>query len=155
MMEEGPPAVRPVLRTVLGRGLRRKCPHCGRGDIHERRRLREHCAVCGYIFERRGGDLYLFLYVGAGAITFVFIVCMYVFRIWSYGWAIRGPYLAVGIAAMIGLMPVRMGVAVALDYLLRRILEDPAQIAPKPVGPPPAEKRAGSDAESGPQDRDA
>lgn len=87
-------------------------------------RLRHRCEACHYEFERRGGDLFFFLYVGAGAITFVFIVVMYAFRIWSYGWEVRLPYLLLGIGAMVGLMSRRMGVAVALDYLSRILFEE-------------------------------
>lgn len=112
------------LGPLLRRGLRKRCPHCGEGAVlDERERLRHHCEHCGYEFERRGGDLFFFLYVGAGAITFVFIVVMYTFRIWSYGWEVRLPYLLLGIGTMIGLMSRRMGVAVALDYLSRVLFE--------------------------------
>jgi uncharacterized protein (DUF983 family) len=122
---------------IIRRGLRRRCPHCGRAGIFdESRRLRTRCPECGLVFERRGGDTYFFLYVGAGAITFAFIVVMYVFRIWSYGWAVRGPYLAAGIAAMVGLMSFRMGLAVALDYLTRVLFEGAESGEPGEPGPP-------------------
>jgi uncharacterized protein (DUF983 family) len=120
------------LGGILGRGLRRRCPQCDRASIFdERKRLRVDCPECGLVFERRGGDTFFFLYVGAGAITFAFIVVMYVFRIWSYGWAVRGPYLAAGIAAMIGLMSFRMGFAVSLDYLTRLLFEGPEALEPR------------------------
>lgn len=109
---------------TIRRGLRRKCPHCGRGDVLDRGRLKNACDECGYVFERRGGDLFFFLYVGAGAITFVFIVVMYLSGIWAAGWEVRGPYLLLGVGLMIGLMSRRMGLAVALDYLSRVLFED-------------------------------
>lgn len=115
---------------TIKRGLRRKCPHCGAGDILDRGRLKTCCDECGYIFERRGGDLFFFLYVGAGIITFAFIIVMYTTGIWASGWEIRGPYLLLGIGLMVGLMSRRMGLAVALDYLSRVLFEDRAEWDP-------------------------
>lgn len=120
----------PQIGPTLARGLRRKCPHCGLGEILRKGRLRHHCKVCGYIYERRGGDLFFFLYVGAGAITFVFLAFMYLFRVWTYGWPIRVPYLLLGMATMIGLMSRRMGLAVALDYFSRVLFEDRSEWCP-------------------------
>lgn len=116
---------------VIRRGLRRKCPHCGIGEVLDHGRLKAACDRCDYVFERRGGDLFFFLYVGAGGISFVFIVLMYLLRIWAYGWEIRGPYLLLGIGTMIGLMSRRMGLAVALDYLARVLFEDRSEWEPK------------------------
>lgn len=117
---------------VIRRGLRRKCPHCGTGEVLDHGRLKACCEDCKYVFERRGGDLFFFLNVGAGGITFVFLVLMYLLRIWTYGWEVRGPYLLLGIATMIGLMSRRMGLAVALDYLSRVLFEDRSAWEPAP-----------------------
>lgn len=137
------------LGPLLKRGMRKKCPHCGEGDVlDERGRLRAKCEVCTYEFERRGGDLFFFLYVGAGAISFVFIVVMYAFRIWSYGWEVRLPYLLLGIGTMVGLMSRRMGVAVALDYLSRMLFEEREEWDPEATAAAERAKAAGGDGNS-------
>lgn len=115
------------------------------GEILDRGRLRRSCEECGYVFERRGGDLFFFLYVGAGIITFVFIIVMYTTGIWAAGWEIRVPYLLLGIGLMIGLMSRRMGLAVALDYLSRVLFEDRAEWDPVRAGEPESLESSGED----------
>lgn len=40
-------------RTILIRGLRRRCPWCGQGELFSRwLKIRERCPRCGLIFER-------------------------------------------------------------------------------------------------------
>ncbi len=42
--------------TLLSRGVRRRCPRCGGGDIFAGwGRLRDWCQVCGFRFEREPG----------------------------------------------------------------------------------------------------
>lgn len=42
--------------TLVGRGLRKRCPRCGSGGIFERRaRIRQWCPTCGLRFEREEG----------------------------------------------------------------------------------------------------
>jgi uncharacterized protein (DUF983 family) len=46
----------PSWKVMLGRGLRRRCPRCGGGDVFRTRwSLRERCPTCGYRFEREPG----------------------------------------------------------------------------------------------------
>ncbi len=44
------------MTTLLGRGLRKRCPMCGRGRVFRTFfRMNERCATCGYPFEREEG----------------------------------------------------------------------------------------------------
>ena len=56
----------PTLRrtfVVLGRALRLRCPHCGRGKVTAGwRRMRDHCDACGFLFNRGDAEYY---YAGA------------------------------------------------------------------------------------------
>ena len=47
---------RPRLATLLGRGLRKRCPRCGAPDIFRTfYSLKERCPICEYTFEREEG----------------------------------------------------------------------------------------------------
>ena len=51
----------PRVRTVLWRGARRRCPHCGRGALFVRWiTFHPRCAACGLVFLRNQGDTWLF-----------------------------------------------------------------------------------------------
>ena len=52
---------RPRLLPALWRGLRRRCPHCGRGALFVRWiTLRRQCAECGLVYLRNQGDIWFF-----------------------------------------------------------------------------------------------
>ena len=47
--------------TALGRGVRRKCPNCGRGRVFAGWfRMRRDCAVCTLEYLRNKGDTWLY-----------------------------------------------------------------------------------------------
>jgi hypothetical protein len=61
--------LRPSVRMLLARGLKRRCPMCGRGRAFEGfYRMRDRCPQCGYAFEREEG-----YWVGAVIMNFVFV----------------------------------------------------------------------------------
>lgn len=113
-------STRPSIFQVLLRGLRRRCPRCGEGPLFAGwNRLHESCQVCGLAFEKRSGDIWFFMYMTTAGLTGLLVVTMFLIRprvLWI-------GQLLVGLAAVaiIGLsLPVRKGIAVALDYLLER-----------------------------------
>lgn len=58
--------------TLLGRGLRKRCPRCGSGGIFSsRNRIRGSCPTCGVRFEREEG-----YWVGAMIINMVATVAV-------------------------------------------------------------------------------
>ena len=111
---------RPSIPRALFRGVQRRCPRCGEGPLFAGwNRLHERCAVCGLAFEKRSGDTWFFMYMSTAGLTGLLVVTMFLLRprvLWI------GQVL-VGLAAIaiIGLsLPIRKGIAIALDYLLER-----------------------------------
>ncbi|MDQ3280881.1 MAG: hypothetical protein M3Q69_05670 [Acidobacteriota bacterium] len=121
-----PAPAKPRIRTVLGRGLRQKCPRCGVGAIFRRWLVfHERCSACGLLLQRNYGDTWMFtnlmdrvpLLFGIAAIYFGFRVTGLV----------TGTIFAVALSVpMIATMKHRQGLALALDYLSRVYLPDPS-----------------------------
>lgn len=90
--------------------------------------LRERCSVCDLAFEPTPGDTWGMTYIGTAFFTGIFILVVAI---------IRPPrslldkiiYIGVTLAFMIGTMPQRKGLAVAILYLVRRpsVQEDGAK----------------------------
>jgi uncharacterized protein (DUF983 family) len=119
--------------TALARGLRKRCPHCGRGRLFSGwAHHLERCSSCGLVFERNPGDTWAFTVVGDRLPVALLVVLLYV--------ALRRLDLAIGIvlfvligAALILTSPNRWGVGIALHYLSRVYWPDPADpIPPRP-----------------------
>ncbi len=97
---------RPDWRVLVRRGLRRRCPRCGGGDVFvDRWRLRERCPGCGYRFRREPG-----FFLGAWFINFMILevvhfVGVMAFIVWrsSHPAAPLGPELVGGALVAIGL----------------------------------------------------
>ena len=126
---------RPPLLATLGRGLRRRCPHCGRGPLFLRWiTLHRQCSACGLVYLRNQGDISFFWIVmdrvpilaGIAGIYFGFRVST-----WLEGAAF---FLALAVP-LIATMPQRQGAAIALNYLSRVYLRDPSDALPEPVAP--------------------
>lgn len=120
------PVARPGLSTIVGRGLRKRCPHCGRGAIFSGwARLRRRCPACGIELLRNQGDAWGFLlFVDRGAFIFPVVVALYFgIHLWSPA---LFAFLGVGIASLfVALTPNRYGACVALDYFTRAVAGDP------------------------------
>ena len=125
----------PRIGPTLRRGLRRRCPHCGRGELFVRWiTLHRECAECGLVYLRNQGDIWFFWIVmdripilaGIAGIYFGFRVST-----WLEGAAF---FLALAVP-LVATMPQRQGVAVALNYLSRVYFRDPSDALPEPVQP--------------------
>jgi uncharacterized protein (DUF983 family) len=69
--------------TVLMRGLKLKCPDCGRAGIYESLlQVRHHCPNCGLIFQREQGyftgALYVNIAVAEGSVLLAFLIYLMV-----------------------------------------------------------------------------
>ena len=111
----------PKLRTLLSRGWRKKCPHCGQGELYRKwMRLHEHCPVCGLKYLESQGDLLGPLVFLDRLLFLIPLVVLVYFGIWHFRliWLLLlgGAVLFV----LIYTMPNRNGVSLAVDYLLRR-----------------------------------
>jgi uncharacterized protein (DUF983 family) len=114
-----------VIATALGRGARKRCPHCGVGHLfsgwgnHIPR-----CPACGLVYERNPGDTWAFTVIGDRIPVAIIIAIIYlgVFRR-SH---LVGSALIVALAALlVWTSPNRWGIGIALHYLSRRYWPDP------------------------------
>lgn len=130
-----PPRLPRVLTTIR-RGVRRRCPHCGRGPLFVRWiTLHPQCAECGLVYLRNHGDIWFFwivmdripILLGIAAIFFGFRISNWLNGL-GFFLAIAGPLIAT--------MPQRQGAAVALSYLSRVYFRDPSDVLPEPVDDP-------------------
>ena len=137
------PRVPGVLSTVW-RGVRRRCPHCGRGPLFVRW-ITPHrkCADCGLVYLRDHGDIWFFwivmdripILLGIAAIFFGFRITNWLNGI-GFFLAIAGPLVAT--------MPQRQGAAIALSYLSRVYFRDLSDDLPEPVDDRSNDGRAGA-----------
>ena len=127
------PSPLPRILPTVWRGLRRRCPHCGRGPLFIRWiTLHRHCPDCGLVYLRNQGDIWFFwivmdripILLGIAAIFFGFRITTWLSGL-GFFLAIAGPLVAT--------MPQRQGAAVALNYLSRVYFRDPSDILPGPV----------------------
>ena len=130
-----PPRAPRFLPTVW-RGVRRRCPHCGRGPLFVRW-ITPHrkCSDCGLVYLRNHGDIWFFwivmdripILLGIAAIFFGFRITSWLNGI-GFFLAIAGPLVAT--------MPQRQGAAIVLSYLSRVYFRDPSDELPTPVDDP-------------------
>jgi len=125
------PARTPSIRTVLWRGLAKKCPHCGKGPLYTGwAREVGRCPHCGLVYERNPGDTWAFIVLTDRLPIAVGILIVY-FQIGSpYGHLALYVQFALLFAAFVWTSPNRWGLAIALHYLSRRFWPDPADPIP-------------------------
>ena len=114
----------PVSRsTLLRRALARVCPACGQSPLFASWcSLYDHCSKCRYKHESNDGDTFGFMYISTVVFTGLFFGMMWF--IWQpTDWIMRTVLFAVALASMLGSMPYRKSMAVALDYMIRRRFE--------------------------------
>lgn len=113
--------------VLLGRVLRLRCPHCGRGAVLTRRAgVRHRCAVCGLRFERSddgyfSGAMYFGLMMGETLFCIALLVTMLVS--WpDVPWDALTYIAPLGmIVVMLLLIPVSKVVWLAVDILVRPV----------------------------------
>ena len=112
------------VRRAVGRGWRRRCPHCGRGPLFgEWGRHIPQCEACGLVFERNPGDTWFFTIVFDRLPIAAMVALLY------FGVATTRPLLgavlfAVLVLAVFWTSPNRWGIGIALHYLSRVYLPD-------------------------------
>jgi uncharacterized protein (DUF983 family) len=119
-----------LIVKALGRGLRRRCPHCGRGRLFTGwAHHLDRCAYCGLVYERNPGDTWAFTIVGDRLPVAVLIALLYV------GFGRSHQVLGFTTFAVLGILliatsPNRWGVGIALHYLSRVYWPDPSDPVP-------------------------
>ena len=121
-----------LITTALGRGLRKRCPHCGEGPLFSGWRQLSQCSRCGLIFVRNPGDTWAFTIIGDRLPIAGMIVLIYFGVVRSYP-VLGFTLMAVMLVLLVWTAPNRWGVGIALHYLSRVFWPDPAE----PIPPPP------------------
>jgi uncharacterized protein (DUF983 family) len=117
----------PRTKTLLARGLRRRCPHCGQGHLFRHWfKLREQCSVCGLKFLENQGDLWGAILLADRVLFMVPIVVIFFI---GMGANSNWPYVLGGLllATFILTFPHRMALSLALDYRIRLANTDLAE----------------------------
>ena len=111
---------RPTIRSALVRGLHGRCPRCGEGALFQGwNHLHETCPDCGLRFEPRTGDTWFFMYMSTAGMTGFLVVTMFLIRP-RVLWIGQAVVKVAALVLMLLSLPLRKGVAVALDYLVSR-----------------------------------
>ena len=131
--EIGDEAAPKPIGALLWRGMRQRCPHCGQGPIFRGWiKMHDRCSVCGLQYLPNQGDLLAFqMVINKGLFIFPLIVLMY-FRL--YVPDVRWFYLlaSVLLIVFVGTLPHRSGMALAVDYLVRRKSGDLSETKTQP-----------------------
>ena len=128
-----------LVRTAVGRGWRKRCPHCGRGLLFAGWVTHlPSCTVCGLVYERNPGDTWAFTILLDRLPIGLMLALVYfgLFRTSALAGSVA--FVLLG-AAFILSSPNRWGVGIALHYVSRVVWPDTGD----PL--PPAPARFGED----------
>lgn len=102
--------------TILGRGMRKRCPQCGEGKIFSGwHNVAERCGACDLDLDTREGDTWAFMYISTAGLTGLFFVVMLLVRPANLVIA-RGVLLPLALVVIVGTLPLRKSIAIAFDY---------------------------------------
>jgi uncharacterized protein (DUF983 family) len=111
--------------TAIGRGWRKRCPHCGRGAIFSGwAHHLDRCSYCGLIYERNPGDTWAFTIIGDRLPVAAMVILVY-FGVFRSNRLIGSILFAVLAALFFWTTPNRWGVGIALHYVSRALSADP------------------------------
>jgi uncharacterized protein (DUF983 family) len=123
------------LRKVLLRGLRKRCPRCGEGEIFDGWfSSHERCSHCDLVYEASPGSVWGMWVIGDRIFVVLALLPIY----------LTLPVPEPGLRAMLSLlvliplfltMPNRLGFARALDFLWRVHWGDPNEAEPPSATP--------------------
>lgn len=137
---------KPTNGTLLWRGLAKRCPRCGGGDLYEGWfRMKPRCPTCGYLFEREPG-----FFVGAYLINFaiaegLLFVMLMAFLVWKNSHPDAGIAFAVwigmvfSIVAPIVFYPFSRTIWSAIDLAMTPLELAEIVAAADAVEPPPGQ----------------
>jgi hypothetical protein len=125
---------RPELRIkqALGRGLRKRCPHCGVGPLFSGWTHLASCSACGLVYERNSGDTWAFTIIGDRPLAAI-IVAVYFGPVRSHFAGLDRDCGPSGSSSSTA--PNRWGAGIAPHYLSRVYWPDPADPIP-PISSP-------------------
>lgn len=104
--------------TVLRRGVRQRCPQCGRSRLYVRwYSLEKECNHCGLPIAVEDGDTWAFMYMSTAFLTGVILAAMFLLRPPTY-WLGRTAIVVAALALILGTLPLRKSIALAINYLI-------------------------------------
>ena len=119
------------IATALVRGLKKKCPHCGKGPLYAGwAREVGQCPECGLVYERNPGDTWGWVIIGDRIPVAAGIILVYFRTGSSLGTIPLIVLFSVLIVALIWTAPNRWGAGIALHYLSRVYWPDPSDPLP-------------------------
>jgi uncharacterized protein (DUF983 family) len=125
-MQAAPAPANPPIRVALLRGLRRRCPRCGEGQLFRRwLKTYERCSECHLLYQRDYGDTLMFMII-TDRIPILFGIAFLYFGIHPTGWLSTAFFFGALSVPLLATLRERQGLALALDYLLRVYLRDPS-----------------------------
>lgn len=145
-LPSGSPPVKPSFGQVLRRGLRRRCPACGEGMLFDGfYELKPRCPECRLVYEPSAGDTWWMTYIGSASVAGLMMLVVFLIRP-PEGVLDKAVYLTAGLAILIGTLPHRKGLAVAIDFFTRdwsplAAAEAKPSGPAAPASPSPEEKR--------------
>ncbi len=113
--------------TAILRGLKKRCPRCGLGRLFASwYTLHTRCDHCHLEIEPHDGDTFGFMYLSTAFFTGAILLVMWFIRPANVLLA-QFAILGVALTLMIGTLPNRKGLALAVDYLVK------SKVAPHPA----------------------
>jgi uncharacterized protein (DUF983 family) len=102
----------------VARGLRTRCPRCGRGALYSRRlRLRDRCDACGLELAAYAHDTWAMTYLSTAGLTGLVVVGLILARPANQMLG-RVTLGAVALTVIVASLPFRKGAAIALNWLI-------------------------------------
>jgi uncharacterized protein (DUF983 family) len=132
MGHPSPSGPTPEIMTVLSRGVRRRCPHCGRGPVFVRwMTMHETCGVCGLQYLRNQGDTWPYWIVMDRIPLAIGLILIVFFGVHTLSWLAGLLFFGSLAVPLVVTMPQRQGLAIALNYLSRVHFRDPSDEIPR------------------------
>ena len=122
-----------IARVIL-RGVRARCPRCGRGRLFARHyRLRARCEVCALNLARYAHDTWAMIYFSTAALTGVVVIVLILARPRNL---LLGRFMlgAAALAVIVASLPYRKGAAIAVNWLIATRSGDDEHVSSDPHG---------------------
>jgi len=107
-----------IYSTLLWRGLRKRCPQCGVGNLFESwYTVHDSCRHCQLDFVANQSNTWAFMYISTACLTGLIVAGMIFFRPENLFMG-RTAIAALAILFIVFTLPHRKGIATALEYLI-------------------------------------
>lgn len=111
-----------TIRTLL-RGLLRRCPRCGKGPLFESwYTIADRCNACDLNFVKSDSDTWAFMYISTAGLTGFIVLGMLILKP-ERVWVGLSVVLPAALALIVGSLPFRKGLAMAIEHVVDRRVE--------------------------------